>query len=736
VCTSTIVGGAGLDGAAVAGKSAGSRAPGAVSVVLVLAASLLALVGGITLFLREEVLDSSAFADRAVQAVQQPTVQHVVARQITVRVIEPALPDLIAGRSLISSAVRVAVTSKPFARVIRLAALHGHRLLFERHGGNAVFDIADAGSVIASALRKISPKLASELPKRADAVLLTLRKRSFASTTLRVAEAVRLLGFILPPVALALYLMAIVIAPDRRRALTRSAVGFGVTGVVFAIAFALFRRYVVSDARGAGELSNADVRGALDELWGAYLGDLMTWTLVLTAIAWVLAAASSSVLAPYSPAEGIAWLRARTPRPASDRARAARGALVLALGVFVVLRPTLALRIVAVLGGFLLVYVGLGELLSAVAPAQPRVKGRPRIARRQLVAGTGLAAACAAAIGIAFALTGGASKAQARTATACNGYPQLCTRRLDEVVFAGTHNSMSAADSPGWLIANQDRTIAQQLNDGIRLFKISTHYGVKTPTGQVYTDIAAAGNRVNRVAERLEPSARVALQRLSRSLHRGSPNGTRDIWLCHSLCELGATRMLDFLSVIHRFLKLNPDQVIVLFDEDYVSEQDLRSTFKRAGLFSRLARLQAGQPLPTLAALIQSRHNIVVFAQDPTSGRYPWNAAGFSWIQDTPLGAKKPGEFTCKLNRGHSTNPLLMMNDWADIFPPRPTPNVPLVQRSFILQRARQCDQQRGQIPNLILTDFYNRGQVVQAVAQLNGVATEKPAAITPVESG
>ena len=40
----------------------------------------------------------------------------------------------------------------------------------------------------------------------------------------------------------------------------------------------------------------------------------------------------------------------------------------------------------------------------------------------------------------------------------CNGYAQLCCRRLDQVVFAGTHNSMSAADSPGWLIANQGRT--------------------------------------------------------------------------------------------------------------------------------------------------------------------------------------------------------------------------------------------------------------------------------------
>ena len=54
---------------------------------------------------------------------------------------------------------------------------------------------------------------------------------------------------------------------------------------------------------------------------------------------------------------------------------------------------------------------------------------------------------------------------------------------------------MSAADSPGWLIANQDRDIAEQLDDGIRLFKISTHYATRDSGGGVHTDIAAEGTR-------------------------------------------------------------------------------------------------------------------------------------------------------------------------------------------------------------------------------------------------
>jgi hypothetical protein len=713
---------------------AAGRVRGPLSVALIAVGCVLALLGGVTLYLREEVLDSQAFADRAVEAIHEPTVQHVVARQITVQLIEPALPDLLAGRPVITSAVRIAVTSKPFARVIRLAALHGHRLLFQRSGGNAVFDIADAGKVVSSALENLSPKLAKELPKKVDAVVLTLRNRSFAATTLRISQHVRLLGYILPPVALALLAVAIAIAPDRRRALTRTAVGIGIAGIVLAIAQVLLRRYIVSNVHGASELTNSEVRGAIDELWGVFLGDLMTWTVAIGAIAWVVAAASSTVIAPYSPAAGLTRLRAAVPRPASNRGLAFQGALLLALGVFVVLKPTLALRIVAVLGGLLLVYAGFGQMLTATAPTQPRARRRSRVSRRRVLAVAGTAAACGIAFGVAFALVGGSSSVQAKSITTCNGYAQLCDRRLDEVVFAGTHNAMSAADTPAWLIANQDRNIAQQLNDGIRAFKISTHYGIQTQTGQVYTDIRAAGNRLNRVAEQLNPSARLALQRFSRALHKGSPSGRREIWLCHSLCEFGATNFGVFMSVIKNFLKLNPGNVILLFDEDYVSEADLQKAFKTVGLFNRLTTLERGQPLPTLGDLIRSRRNIVVLAQEPVSGQYPWNNSGFTWVQDTPLKAVKPSQFTCKLYRGYSTNPLLVMNDWADIFPPRVSPNVPLVQEPFILKRARECDLERGKVPNLIMTDFYDRGQVVQAATQLNGLGTEKPAPINPVQ--
>ncbi len=695
----------------------------ALSVVLIVLAGPVALVGGVLLYVREEVVDSQAFAARTVDIVQTPAVSHVVARELTVQVVEPALPDLIVGRPLIADGLDQLIRSDAFRPIVRLAAEHGHRLLFER-GSNAVFDVADAGAVLSSALQTLAPNLAKELPKHAEAVLLTIRRRSFAGGTLRFADTIRALGLVLPVLAIVLLVGGIAIAPDRRRAITRGAVVAGISAAVLALVLLLVRHYVVTHVYGTQELTNVDVRAAIGELWNGLFGDLMTWALWVGGLAWLLAAASASLLAPYSARAELERFRRLAAQPLSPRRRGVRAVGVLAVGLVAILAPRAILSAVVVIAGALLVYTAAGELLAVTAPAQPRDRPSRATVRRRLTTVAGVAGAVVVGFILAFVISGGARRVRADTTPTCNGYPQLCDRRLDEVVFAGTHNSMSAADSHGWLIANQDRDLAEQLNDGIRLFKISTHYATQDAGGAVHTDIAAEGVRLNRVASKLDPRARPALQRLSAGLGAGSLAGRkRDIWLCHTLCELGATRMVDFLGEIRMFLARKPDNVVILFDEDYVSERDLRSAFVRARLFNRLAVLNRNEPLPTLGDLIRSHHNVIVFTQKETSGHYPWNQEAFTtWIQDTPLGATKPAQFTCDRSRGAPGNPLLMMNNWADIFPPRPRPNVPLQQRPFILARAQQCLQERGRLPNLILTDYYNRGDVIGAVRELNGV--------------
>jgi len=706
------------------------------SMALAVLAAVAVAAGGICLYAREALLDSHSFADRTVSALAKAPVRHVVSRELVVQVVDKSSPDLLAARPLITAVVDTAVSTQQFRDLIRLTAEQAHRLMFDR-GGNVAFSIADAGTVVVSALRTLAPDVASKIPEDLDAKLLDLRRQSFAVRTLRIADKVRLLGIVLPLLALALLAGAIAIAPRRRQAVTRCAAALAVAGFAVFADLILLRHNIVSNLFGAEELSTADVRSAAKGLWDSYLGALSDWALGLGVLATIVAAASANALKPYTAGAGLTSLRARlTPR--TKAALIARGGLALVFGLLLIGDPSLAIDILGVCGGVLLVYFGTGEVLTAVGVPPEDELPLLRRWRGGLVA---IAASLGVLIGgVAIALAGAGHHTYRppidEALSTCNGYAQLCPKRLDQVVLAGTHNAMSAADSPGWFIANQQHGIAKQLDDGLRVFKISTHYG-EGKAGNVRTDIKAEGEKANRVSEKLTQEARAALQRFSGSVGFGKAKGKREVWLCHTLCELGATNAVGFFSTIRRFLEDNPGNVIAMFDEDYVSEASLEDVFKKARLFSHLAVLRPGQQLPTLGELVRSQHNVLVFTQEPVSGRYPWDMYAFGgFIQDTPLGAVKPKQFTCKLYRGLPSSPLLMMNNWADVFPPRRSPNIPLVKRDFILKRARQCEAERHHIPNLILTDFYDSGDVVGAARVLNGLGEEKAARIVPVQSG
>jgi hypothetical protein len=70
----------------------------------------------------------------------------------------------------------------------------------------------------------------------------------------------------------------------------------------------------------------------------------------------------------------------------------------------------------------------------------------------------------------------------------CNGRAQLASRRYNEVTYMLSHNATSHVFSPS---QNQDRTITQQLNDGIRAMKVPVHYDYPNPLGYYQTILSA-----------------------------------------------------------------------------------------------------------------------------------------------------------------------------------------------------------------------------------------------------
>ena len=109
-----------------------------------------------------------------------------------------------------------------------------------------------------------------------------------------------------------------------------------------------------------------------------------------------------------------------------------------------------------------------------------------------------------------------------------------------------------------------------------------------------------------------------------------------------------------------------------------------------------------------------------MFTEQDADGTVPWYLDGFSFIQDTPLGVTKPEELSCELNRGSRDSPLLMLNHWADLFPPRRAANEPFQTRKELLSRAHRCARKRGLPVNMIAVDHYDVGDLIDSVAELN----------------
>ena len=690
-----------------------------VSVALIVVAAGLLVAGTVALYARTQIVDERSFADRAVAALDDDAVREAASREIVARLIDRGSTDLVAGRPLLESVVDGALRTGVFRRLLREAAIRTNRALFVREQDAVVVDLSESAGLVASSLRSVSPKLARALPE--DFAVVSLGERPFATRTLVAADWARVLGPALLLAAVLLFAAGIALAPDRRIGVLRSAVAVGSAGALLAVVLLLERARLLSGLSGSDELSDEEVRDAAGGLADAFLGDLLVWALAMALFGLVLAGAVTALEPRF--AERVArpgWL---LDRPAGAVGRAARGVAAIALALVVIAAPWLALQVLAIVAGAYLLFFGSRELVALLPQDRDARAAGGRRRALAIAAAAGVVAVGGAAALVAATAGGGAAAPAAAAAPArgCNGSVALCGLRLNQAVFAGTHNSFSAADAKAWFIADQRRTIPRQLRDGIRLFLIDTHWGVADPDGRVRTDFDAEARDRNKVAAALPPPVRRLAERAAGGLGlRGRGGGERKVYLCHTVCELGATKLADTLTAMREFLDDTPGEVVIVFVEPYVPPDAFAAVAAETGIDRYAATLERDEPLPTLGELVAADKRLIVLAEEDADGTIPWYLDGFSFVQDTPLRATKPDELSCDRYRGSADSPLLMFNHWADVFPPRLRPNRPFLRRATILDRGRRCARERGMPVNLIAVDHYDQGDLVGAVAALN----------------
>lgn len=259
----------------------------------------------------------------------------------------------------------------------------------------------------------------------------------------------------------------------------------------------------------------------------------------------------------------------------------------------------------------------------------------------------------------------------------CNGAFSLCSKKYDEVAYLTTHNAFNSAQD-NFNLPNQNLDITGQLNIGVRAFMLD-----------VYNSF---GNTV----------------------------------VYHGSIILGSNPLEDELSKIKVFLDNNPNEVVTVILECYVSADDIETEMNQSGLMNYVYEHQLGAPWPTLETMVNNNTRCVVFSDvDDASASQGWYHYMWTNMVETHYSNNDILDFTCDFNRGDSINDLFILNHFVtnSVLGTGLEPESAIANSNpFFINRALQCQQEKAKFPNFVTVDFVELGDSKLVVDQLNGV--------------
>ncbi|KAJ1793444.1 hypothetical protein LPJ62_000199 [Coemansia sp. RSA 2167] len=315
----------------------------------------------------------------------------------------------------------------------------------------------------------------------------------------------------------------------------------------------------------------------------------------------------------------------------------------------------------------------------------------------------------------------------------CNGHVELCARPYNNVSFACTHNSYSSPPPNALLVLNQENSIEQQLNDGIRAFMLDVvrNKPVATDgTSNIFNTIASWFSHAKNADDPLE------------SVH-----------LCHESCLLiDKGPLVDSLTVIREFMDANPREIITFIIENVsgFSPTDLQPSFEQSGIASYAFAPEfapesshSGYKWPTLNELIAQNTRLVVFMDDKADVTLvPYILPEWEYVVEIPYANVNPvTEFPCNQDRPYDGVPrdLVVMNHFVYNRATLAGKNIDTpISAKQVEEHAynsldsldkhwQTCRSVWGnRVLNFVTLDFYNIGDggIFKLVDQINGVST------------
>jgi hypothetical protein len=281
---------------------------------------------------------------------------------------------------------------------------------------------------------------------------------------------------------------------------------------------------------------------------------------------------------------------------------------------------------------------------------------------------------------------------------ACNGRPEYCNRRYSEITQIGAHNSFFVGDG---FSDNQRLTVTEQLKAGIRFSQCQTQ-------------------RSFWHADKVE--------------------------MCHTNCVLlDAGPLENYLSEIKAWFEKNPHEVLTLLltNGGNVGIKHFGEAFSTSGLDSYAYSPVPGKTLamnewPTLEQLINLDQRLIVFLDyGADTSIVPYILPEWDYFFETPFSQTDASTLSkCEWDRPYSGgNPerMYLLNHILDKkgifgipFPNSVEENGKINAPESIDAQANVCHSKWGRMPNVILVDNFDVGDVFKAQDKLNNIKEAK----------
>lgn len=274
-------------------------------------------------------------------------------------------------------------------------------------------------------------------------------------------------------------------------------------------------------------------------------------------------------------------------------------------------------------------------------------------------------------------------------AECCNGLESNCNTRVNELLFAASHNAMSSLEGGDPILYNHLLELEPSLDAGYRALLL---------------DVCVCGG---------------------------------ELVLCHGLCGVGRRNMTEVFTSVVTFLDDHPTELIILIFQISVGTAEITALYDVmqgvSGFVDYLyVKDDTTTPWPRMRNLIQDNTRIIAFHHDGSDCSNNECPAGlhyyFDYAVETPFEFNNPTEIaeyttSCQFDRGVQGNQdFFGINHF--VTPPAESSGAVLNTESSLTNRLTACFALTGRTPSFIAVDFWSLGVLPEFVQTTNAAAT------------